>query len=166
MGQIRDAVEQTVRHLEGEAGGSAPDSAATAVREEGLRVRVSGPDGDVATDMAKAVGGGGTAPSPGWLMRAALASCDASMLALEAAREGVELTALEVRVESDSDIRGLLGVGDGAPAGPTAIRTHIRVAGGADGERLREIVASALERSPVKDALGRSVDMTTEVSVG
>ena len=47
------------------------DSAATAVVEDGLRVRVDGPDGaSVTTDMVSAVGGGGSAPSPAWLFRA------------------------------------------------------------------------------------------------
>ena len=44
------------------------DGAATAVVESGLRVRVEGADGAVVTtDMSTGIGGGGTAPSPGWL---------------------------------------------------------------------------------------------------
>jgi organic hydroperoxide reductase OsmC/OhrA len=56
--------------------------------------------GDVITDMSKTVGGGATAPTPGWLLRAALASCDATAVAMEAARDGVELTDLTVTVDN------------------------------------------------------------------
>ncbi len=71
------------------------DSAATAVVEGGLRCRVDGPNGAyMVSDMPEAIGGGATAPSPGWLMRAALANCDATVIALRAAQEGITLTTL------------------------------------------------------------------------
>ena len=60
-------------------------------------------------------------------MRAALASCDATVIAIEAAREGVELTRLEVDVSSETDMRGTLGVKD-VEAGPVAMRVKIVVA--------------------------------------
>ena len=94
MESIRTAIETAsgylAEHPEAAAG---TDAAATAVREEGLRFRVEGPNGDLISDMSKTVGGGATAPTPGWLLRAALASCDATTVAMEAARDGVDLTA-------------------------------------------------------------------------
>jgi hypothetical protein len=69
---IRTAIETAsgylAEHPEAAAG---TDAAATAVREEGLRFRVEGPNGDVISDMSKTVGGGATAPTPAWLLRAA-----------------------------------------------------------------------------------------------
>jgi uncharacterized OsmC-like protein len=142
------------------------DPAAVATLDAGLRFRVEGPNGSVATDMATAMGGGGTANSPGWLMRAALAACDASSIAMEATREGVELNALEVTVESESDARGMLGEDDSVPPGPAIVRTRIVLAAdGAGADELRAIVERALGRSPVKDALERAVESTTEVVV-
>ena len=82
---IRSAIEAASDDLtEHPEAGSGTDTAATAVREEGLRFRVEGPNGEVITDMSKTVGGGATAPTPGWLLRAALASCDATAIAMEA----------------------------------------------------------------------------------
>lgn len=142
------------------------DTAATAVREQGLRIRVAGPSGDVITDMAKGLGGGASAPSPGWLLRAALAACDASMVALEAARDGVELTELTVTVDSDSDDRGILGVDDSVPPGPLAVRIRIRLAADdATGDQLREIARRAESRSAVRDAIARAVPVTTEIDI-
>jgi uncharacterized OsmC-like protein len=119
------------------------------------------------TDMAKSVGGGAAAPTPAWLMRAALAACDATLLAMEAARDGIELTDLEVSVESESDFRGVLGVDTTVQPGPLAMRVGIRLAAAdATEDQLRAIVERAESRSPVRDALARAVPMTTEVAIG
>lgn len=165
MESIRSAIEVAAAHLtEHPEAGLSTDAAATAVREEGLRFRVEGAKGAVVTDMATSVGGGASAPTPAWLMRAALASCDASLVAMEAARDGVELTDLKVTVESESDFRGVLGVDASVPAGPRAVRVCIELAAaGATENQLREIVRRAEARSPVRDAVVRQVSMTTEV---
>jgi uncharacterized OsmC-like protein len=100
-------------------------------------------------------------------MRAALASCDATLVAMEAARDDVELSELTVTVDSESDFRGILGVDDGVSPGPRAVRVRIQLASdNASEEQLREIVRRAEARSPVRDALERAVSMTTEVVTG
>lgn len=165
MDSIRTAIETACAHLsEHPDKALSTDAAATAVREDGLRFRVNGPTGTVATDMAASVGGGASAPTPAWLMRAALASCDATLIAMEAARDGVELTQLEVSVESETDFRGILGVDDSIDAGPRAVRVCIEVAAANAGEdQLRAIVERAEARSPVRDAVVREVSMATEI---
>ena len=165
MEEIRSAIEKASGYLaENPDAATGTDAAATAVREEGLRFRVEGPKGSLTTDMAESVGGGATGPTPAWLLRAALASCDASLVAMEAARDGVELTDLTVTVESETDFRGILGVNGGAHPGPLAIRTRIELAApDATEDQLREIVRRAEERSPVRDAVVREVSMTTEI---
>jgi len=110
---------------------------------------VSGPNGAILVRTPGA-GGHGIAPSPGWLMRAAHAACDATLIAMKAAEEGVELSHLEVVPDSVSDDRGLLGMSDDVPAGPISIRVRINVAAtGTTERRLREIVEWAREHSPV-----------------
>ena len=168
MKSIQNAVEEASRHLaEHPEAAGATDAAATAVREEGLRFRVEGPQGTVSSDMTKAVGGDASAPSPAWLLRAALASCDATLVAMEAARDGIDLTGLEVSVESDSDFRGVLGVDDSVKPGPLAVRVRIQVTSSdARSDQLREIVRRAEMRSPVRDALARALPMATEIVTG
>src|SRR5436190_19535143 len=119
MESIRIAMEKASGHLmEHPEAAAGTDAAATAVREEGLRFRVEGPKVELTSDMSESIGGGATAPTPGWLLRAALASCDATLVAMEAARDGIELTNLTVAVESDSDFRGVLGVNSSVNPGP------------------------------------------------
>ena len=165
MESIRKAIESASGRLrEDPDAAAATDAAATAVLEEGLRFGVAGPNGRLTTDMAKSVGGGATAPSPGWLLRAALASCDATLVAMEAARDGVELAKLAVVVESESDFRGVLGVDDSVHPGPLAVRVRVQLAAAnATEDQLRQIVQRAESRSPVRDALARAIPMTTEI---
>jgi uncharacterized OsmC-like protein len=168
MESIRNAIETASRRLrEHPDAAAATDPAATAVREGGLRFRVAGPNGQLTTDMAKSVGGGATAPTPGWLLRAALASCDATLVAMEAARDGVELDDVTVTVDSESDFRGVLGVDDTIHPGPLSVRVRIQLAAAnATEDQLSEIVRRAESRSPVRDALARAVSMTTEIVAG
>src|SRR5919204_5904522 len=165
METIRNAIETASDYLkENPDAAAATDAAATAVLEEGLLFRVAGPRGEVRSDMAESVGGGATAPTPAWLLRAALASCDATLVAMEAARDGIELTDLPVTVSSESDFRGVLGVDDTVHPGPLAIRVRIQLAAAnATEDQLREIVQRAESRSPVRDALERGVSMATEI---
>ncbi len=109
--QIRQSIEGVIKlYSEHPEKALSTDKAAVAVIQEGLRCKAEGPNGAVlVSDMPKGVGGGGAAPTPGWFLRAALANCDATVIAMRAAQLGVVLTRLEVTVDSDSDNRGLLG---------------------------------------------------------
>ena len=142
------------------------DSAATATLIDGLVVRVTGPTGEtITTDMVPSVGGTATAPSPGWLLRAAEASCVVTLIAMRAAMLGILLDALDVTVDSESDDRGLLGIDDDVPAGPLSGRVSVRLtAAGIDSATLEEIARWGVKHCPVCDALERPVPVTTDVS--
>ena len=168
MESIRNAIEQASSYLaENPEAATATDSAATAVREGGLRFRIEGPWSALTSDMSKSVGGDASAPSPGWLLRAALAACDATLVAMEAARDGIELTDLQVSVESATDFRGVLGVDPTVNPGPLSMRVAYRLAAtNATEDQLRAIVQRAESHSPVRDALVREVPMTTHIAIG
>lgn len=144
------------------------DSAATAVVEDGLRINITGGDGASAvTDMVAGVGGGGTAPSPGWLFRAAYASCVATLIAMRAAESGVTFDRLEVTVDSESDDRGILGIAADIPAGPISAGVAVRAAAaGVAPEALREIIAWGVGHCPVDDAVRRAVPVEVRVDIG
>ena len=84
---IREALENASRYLtEHPEEATSTDSQAIATVVDGLVVRVTGPDGsEITTDMVPSVGGTASAPSPGWLLRAAEASCVATLIAMRAA---------------------------------------------------------------------------------
>jgi uncharacterized OsmC-like protein len=160
MERIQQALQDARAYLEGHPDEARyTDSAAVATLFEGLRVGVTGPGGEAAlTDMPQSVGGGGTASSPGWLFRAAMASCTATLIAMRAAQVGVPISELTVTVESESDDRGILGIQDGVPAGPLEIRVFVRLrAEGVDPGDLQNIARWGLDHCPVVDAAERAV---------
>jgi uncharacterized OsmC-like protein len=169
MTEIRESILSVRNALASKAdAGPAPDRPAVAVMEDGLRCRAEGGDGwAVVTDMPGAVGGEGAASTPGWLIRAALASCAATTIAMRAAELDIALTELEVTAESETDMRGLLAVGDGVVPGPVTARLRVRLAAEAvDERRLEELVEWADSHSPVGDALRRAVPIELEITAG
>lgn len=140
------------------------DSAATAVLEDRLRVTVTGPDGaQLTTDMPHAIGRRGESPSPGWFLRAAQASCLASLIGMEAARAGISLRRVEVTVDSQSDDSGILGKDDSVPAGPVTSKARVRVEADKSAD-FGAILDRADRHCPVTDAVRRAVPWTLELA--
>lgn len=143
------------------------DAAASAVIEDGLRARVTAPDGaSLVTDMSEGIGGGASAPSPGWLLRAANASCIATLITMRAAEFGVRLDGLEVVVDSESDDAGILDVDATVSSGPLSMRVVVHVAAASvPDDEVREIVAWGVAHCPVCDAINRVVPVAVEVEL-
>jgi uncharacterized OsmC-like protein len=141
------------------------DSAAVATLQSGLRFKVTDPDGRVIhIDMPEGVGGEGKEPNPGWLFRASLASCVGSLVAMRAAQKDIELTKLEVTVDSESDDRGILGMDEKIQAGPLSMRIRLKIESkDASKELCRELSEWALEHCPVSGAVGSAVEIMLEI---
>src|SRR5437879_9994560 len=108
---IRDALANAIAYLKAHPDDARyTDSPAAAVLESGLAVTVHGPQGmSIHTDMPKSVGGTDQSPSPGWLLRAAQASCLATLIAMRAAQQGMEQGRIVVVVDSETAGRGING---------------------------------------------------------
>ncbi len=164
---VESVIEYYTEHPDKARG---PGTPVIAVMEDGLRCRIGTPDGTaIVTDMPTGIGGGGSAPSPGRLFRAALASCDATFVTLRAAQVGIKLTTLEVIVEGDPDdigTLGFLGIDDSIPAGEHGLRLIFRIgAENATPKRLRELVKWIEAHSPVGDSVSRAIPTKVEVEV-
>ena len=100
--------------------------------------------------MGKAMGGEASAPNPGWYFRASVAACCSTAIAMNAARRGINLTALEVTVEAEGDNRGILGMDENVSAGHAALRTNVKIAAdNATPEQLQDLVRFSESHSPV-----------------
>lgn len=168
MAEIGDAIRAASDYLgQHPEDARSTDSPATATLVDGLVVSVTGPAGEsLRTDMVPSVGGAASAPSPGWLLRAAEASCVVTLIAMRAAMLGINLDTIEVTVDSESDDRGLLGIADDVPAGPLSGRVAVRLsAPGVDRSVLEDIAHWGVEHCPVCDAVERAVPITTEVTI-
>jgi uncharacterized OsmC-like protein len=99
------------------------------------------------------VGGNGTGPSPGWLLRASLAACTATAIAMRAAIRGIELRNLQVSVHGEVDIRAAVGI-NGVSLAMTGMRMSIILgAENAPEGQLRDIAEWAATQSTVSSTL-------------
>jgi len=113
--------------------------------------------------MPTSVGGSATANSPGWHLRAALASCDATLLAMRAARLGLELDNIEVRVEASSDGRGMF-LDEGIAPGSDEMCVYFKIgANGVSQQQIKALVHWVEQHSPVGADIKRAVDVHSEI---
>jgi hypothetical protein len=79
---VRQAVEKTSKLFQSEPSKAKVNTPpVTALLTTGLVFRLNGARGEVQTDMPPPMGGQASAETPGWHMRAGLASCIATMIA-------------------------------------------------------------------------------------
>jgi uncharacterized OsmC-like protein len=149
------------------------DAPATARWNGGTRVTIRHENGtQFATDLPTEVGGEGTANTPGWFLRAGLASCATTRIVMGAAVAGIELSMLEVVATSQSDARGLLGMrdtnGERVSAGPGELQLHVRIAAadGTSAERLQSLVEQSNACSPVSCAVQEMLSIELRIEVG
>lgn len=165
--QARESLERAKRlFLEKPAAARKPNTSAKAVWRDGLSCEVSGPGAERAiTDMPEPMGGKAVGSNPGWLLRAGMASCAATAIAMRAAMLGIALKTLEVKVESESDARGLVGIPD-APTALGSLRMSVRIgADGVDAAQLRELAAWGEAFSPVSCTLRSQPSVAVAIEV-
>jgi uncharacterized OsmC-like protein len=145
----------------------AKNAPATARLADGLRCELTGPYNErLVTDMPPAMGGAAAGPNPGWLLRGAIASCTATVIAMRAAKLGVALSSLEVTVETDSDLRGILGLDGDISAGHGPVRMKVKIGAPAESsDALRAIVAWADAHSPVGCTIRQAPAYALEIEV-
>lgn len=169
MSSIGDAVAQAGAYLtEHPDEARYRDGRAVARLTSGLAVDVSGPgDEHLQTDMPRGIGGTASAPSPGWYLRAAAASCVAALIGIRAAALGIDLLpdGVEVTVDSESDDRGILGLDAAVPAGALSMKVVVSIrATGADRSTIEALARWAVDHCPVTDSVRRAVPLEVEVA--
>ena len=165
--EIGAAVENVESYLRSQTDpGPAADLPATATIEVGLSCRIESPDGTaIYTDMPTSVGGSASANSPGWHLRAALASCDATLLAMRAARLGLKLGSIQVRVEASSDGRGMF-LDEGISAGSTDMQLTFTIqADGVSAAEIEALVQWVEAHSPVGTDISRAVELSSTLEI-
>jgi len=172
--EIANAAEHLQHVFERHPGaGMHDDTPATARWMDGLHVAITHANGhQVATDMPAEFGGtgDGALPSPGWLFRAGMASCLATCIVINAARQGIELTTLQVSAHSRSDTRGVLGMpdteGQTVQAQPFECRLVVRIAArDASAAVLRELVEASRRSSPIPQAAQNAMVVGLDIDV-
>lgn len=128
------------------------DAAATASLQTGARMQIAADDGYAVVSDMPAPAGEGAGPTPAWYFRAGLAACTATAVRLYAVERGVPLDAIEVRVTSRSDKRGLLRIGDISAALDLCVEVRLSATGVPD-DVLHDLAREAHRFSPTNATL-------------
>ena len=143
-----------------------PSAFATAVLGEKLSCRITGPGGESAgTALPATFGGEGNAPSPGWFLRAAIASCAASGIGAQALLKAIDLERVEVTVTCDTDARGALGIGEVTAAMTDLKMSVVLSSKNASASQLEELVRWVEAHSPVSCTIGAGRAPLVEVQI-
>ncbi len=107
-------------------------------------------------DIGTGEGGNDAGPGPGILERGALGSCLAIACSQMAAVMEVPINNLEVKVETDSDARGIFGIDD-RPSGYEAVRYTIFIESPAPEDHLRQVFEEVERLNPTLDNFRRAL---------
>lgn len=141
------------------------DTAVTEIRlSDGLRCDVREGPWSLVADMAENVGGAASGPTPGVFGRAALGSCLAIGYKMWAAKLGVDLQEIHVRIEADFDSGALFGVSD-VPAGYGEVRYAVTVRTSETEKEVRRVLDEADRHSPYFDVFSRAQSLVRRTTV-
>lgn len=129
---------------------------------EGLLCRVSDGTNDTIIDMPETFGGTAKGPTPGFHARAAVAGCVAIGIKATAAREGLRLEEVKVRVEMDFDDGALYGLGE-RTAAPYFTRLVIDLKTEHSEAEVMPVIDLALETDPFYLALRDPQRVETDI---
>ena len=109
----------------------------------------------------------GTDAAPGAVeeLMYAVATCVIAASNVNAALMGVKLTRLDVDIESDLDLHGLLALDPNVRAGLTNVRMKITIAGDADEETLKKVAMLGYQYSPVSETTRNGIKFTPVITV-
>ena len=163
--EIKEALERSVRAVTLRASIGQGTAVTTATLGDGLSARVTEGTHAFTIGMSDKYGGDNSAPNPGVFVRGALAGCLAIGVKMWAVRMEIPITALEVEVQADYDVRGELGVSASVMPGYSAVRYAIRVTSPAPESRVRELIDTTVRTSSLVDDLARAVPLRGDVVI-
>jgi uncharacterized OsmC-like protein len=108
---------------------------------------------NLVSDELADLNGSDTAPGAVEEMMYAIGTCIAASANANAALMGIKLTKLEVSLESDLDLHGMMNINSIIRPGILSFRTKIKIAGNATDDVLKKIALAGYRLSPVYDTI-------------
>ena len=115
-------------------------------------------------DQSVEGGGGGTAPHPAEMMRAALVACLAMGYRMWGARLDVDIGQVEVDVLCETDVRGQMGLAD-VPVGWQRIVIDVGITSRASEADVRRVVETADRLSPLLANLSPAIERIHQLRI-
>lgn len=138
---------------------------ASATLKEGMTCKADAKDFEIVTDVPKAMGGDAHGPSPGTLLRCAMASCVAIGIKSWAIRSDLDVMRVDVRFEADVDARGELGLDESVSPGFEAGRLFIQVVSHEAPVALKALIRTSLRYSPLMAAVRCNSPIETDIKL-
>jgi uncharacterized OsmC-like protein len=114
-------------------------------------------------DEPPTLGGGDTAANPVEYALAALGSCQVITYQFWAARLGIAVESVSVRIDGDLDVQGFFGFDDTTRAGFSDVRVLVELTGPETPERYEELKRHVDEHCPVLDLFRNPTPTKTEL---
>lgn len=127
-------------------------------------VTVTVRDHNFTVDEPTSLGGGDKAANPVEYALAALGSCQVITYQFWAAKLGVRLDSVAVRVDGDLDLHGFFGFDETTRAGFTDVRVRVELTGPESAERYEELKQRVDEHCPVLDLFRNPTPTSTTLS--
>lgn len=162
-----DAAHITFRAFSRWTGGTKADVSVSEFLSNGSAASPTGRSFQLSVDEPGVLGGGDTAPNPVEYLAAGLCGCLTAGIATNAELFGVALEKLEVEVDMDFDVIGLLAVDRSVPTEASGISYTVRLKGknGVTREQLERCKAVIDGKSPVRNTLAGLIPMRTKVVI-
>ena len=162
--QIRETFERNRKAMELRPAIARGTATTTCRTIDGLTCEVTDGTFKLVTDEPKSDGGDDRGPTPGFFIRAGLASCCAMSYVMWAARMGVPIESIEVEVESDYDARGSFGLAD-VPHGFIEVRRIVTVHSQAPGADILRVIEAGDNMSAMLEVVRDPVTVKREVRI-
>lgn len=131
---------------------------------DGLQAECRADGFSFSVDVARAMGGNGSAPGPGDYGRAALAACISLGCAAAFAQKGLSVDGIKVRVASEMDARSGLGI-PGAKPGFHKLGLVVELTSDADTDEVQKVVREVIERSTIAQTMARPIPIESDIVI-
>ncbi|MCT4622798.1 MAG: OsmC family protein [Schleiferiaceae bacterium] len=133
----------------------------------GQNIREGGNKFKLVVDEPAVLGGADEYPNPVEYLASALCGCLTAGIATNAALFDTELEKIEVEVDVNFDIHGVLGMDRSKPNGPLDLHYKVKIKGkdGVDPSKLQKSKETLDKKSPIKNTIQLPLNVTTEFEV-
>jgi uncharacterized OsmC-like protein len=148
-------------------GGTKASVTVSELNSNGGNIRETGKKFNLIVDEPAVLGGTDEHPNPVEYLASALCGCLTAGIATNAALFGTDLEKIEVEVDVNFDIHGVLGMDRSKPNGPLDLNYKVRIKGkeGVTREQLEKSKLTLDKKSPIKNTIELPLRVTTEFEI-
>ena len=162
---IRVALEKLMRVFEKRPKAAFGIGSTQVKLSSGYQCEVTEGEWKFVTDQVKAIGGKEEGPGPGFLGRGALGACLAQGYAIIFAQRDLTFSSINIDVQGDSDMRGLLGMDDSIAPGYQRMRYMVSIESDEDEDAILAALAHGDRHSPWLYNMTTALDVDREVII-